>query len=447
MPPGTTIRPGGGTTYRPTTPVPGTGRIPGGSATVTITPGRSITRPVSWLPGPGAGRAIATGIVRGGLIGVGIGLTEWAAEKCIHFAPGGGLVLRCGDAEDETPYLPGRRVYLSDYIRANDSASLEDACKRSAKAQSGGDKSTRVGPVKDNQATCYVIEEGGREWNLTRVWQSYFCEGPPAVYADNGRCPVPNGQENGKPLDEETAINLLANGPLPPTIPAGIDIPVTHPVWNPAGPGSDRTKPVVVPVGDPVPRITTAPAPEPLPEMSPVAPKPGTNTGTDAIQWTQPAVEVTHSPTPDQPLRLEVKPVDVPVEGPQAGLKTETEKKPVPTGGGGALRPPGEKPTDEETPDFCEEHPEILACQKLGDPEEPVELKNRIVPLTLKPAAGFSRGGGCPADRTLNVFGSTMTLSWRPICDLAEGVRPVIIAIAAISATAAFLGLARKGGD
>ena len=78
-PPGTTIRPGGGTTFRPTSPVPGTGRIPGGSATINIGNGRTVTRPITWRPGPGAGRAIAAGIVRGGLWGLGFGLAEWAA--------------------------------------------------------------------------------------------------------------------------------------------------------------------------------------------------------------------------------------------------------------------------------------------------------------------------------------------------------------------------------
>ena len=465
-PPGTTIRPGGGTTFRPTSPVPGTGRIPGGSATINIGNGRTVTRPITWRPGPGAGRAIATGIVRGGLWGLGLGLAEWAADQCIHSAPGGGLLLRCGDPDNgETPYLPGERVGLGTDISGR-FASARDACEALAKGRSnyGDVPSAAMEPTSDGRYRCKLTYRAGDVYNAGIVWDTYFCAGPPAMYADNGKCPMPNGARDGRPIDQETAIDMLS-GRIPPTIPPGIDIPVTAPVWNPAGPGSDRTKPVIVPVGDPIARI----APQPAPEVSPVAPKPGATKPPGAIEWQQPAVEITHSPTPDNPLRVDVKPINVPVESPRDKLKPETDGKPqaVPKPG----QKPGEKPADptvdpsidpallpdkkkdgegedgktqdDKTRDLCKQHPDILACKKLEE-LEPEDLENRTVDVALKPADGFARAGHCPADRVMTVLGQQVTFTWAPVCDLARGVRPVVVAFAALAAVGIVVGASRR---
>ena len=459
-PPGTTIRPGGGTTFRPTSPVPGTGRIPGGSATINIGNGRTVTRPITWRPGPGAGRAIATGIVRGGLWGLGLGLAEWAADQCIHSAPGGGLLLRCG--EPDSPYLPGELVYTSDYRSNIVGTSFDDACQKSALVQSNGSpRNVVTEPDRDGKsAACYVLPEGGGRWLLTRVHETYRCD---SGTSSDGRCGLPKGHE-GRPISPETAINMLS-GKLPPTIPPGIDIPVTAPVWNPAGPGSDRTKPVVVPVGDPIATVR----PQPAPEVSPVAPKPGATKPPGAIEWQQPAVEITHSPTPDNPLRVDVKPINVPVESPRDKLKPETDGKPQPLPKPGAK--PGEKPADptvdpsidpallpdkkkdgegedgkapdDKTGDLCKKNPDILACKKLEE-LEPEDLENRTVDVSLKPADGFARAGHCPADRVMTVLGQQVTFTWAPVCDLARGVRPVVVAFAALAAVGIVVGASRR---
>ena len=254
-------------------------------------------------------------------------------------------------------------------------------------------------------------------------------------------------------------------GKIPPTIPPGIDIPVTDPVWNPAGPGSDRTKPVIVPVGDPIATVR----PQPAPEVSPVAPKPGATKPPGAIEWQQPAVEITHSPTPDNPLRVDVKPINVPVESPRDKLKPETDGKPQAVPKPGAK--PGEKPADptvdpsidpallpdkkkdgegedgktpdDKTGDLCKKNPEILACKKLEE-LEPEDLENRTVDVALKPADGFARAGHCPADRVMTVLGQQVTFTWAPVCDLARGVRPVVVAFAALAAVGIVVGASRR---
>nr|DAS10065.1 MAG TPA: attachment protein [Inoviridae sp.] len=459
-PPGTTIRPGGGTTFRPTSPVPGTGRIPGGSATINIGNGRTVTRPITWRPGPGAGRAIATGIVRGGLWGLGFGLAEWAADQCIHAAPGGGLLLRCGEPDD--PYLPGQLVYQSHYVSGKDYGSAGEACEDAVKTQSGeSDAKYRLEAAASGvEWLCYRVFEY-HDSLMTSVFQTYRCGDN---YSTTGKCALPDTQPEGRPIDEETAINMLS-GKIPPTIPPGIDIPVTAPVWNPAGPGSDRTKPVIVPVGDPIATV----GPQPAPGVSPVAPKPGATKPPGAIEWQQPAVEITHSPTPDNPLRVDVKPINVPVESPRDKIKPETDGKPqaVPKPG----QKPGEKPADptvdpsidpallpdkkkdgegedgkpadDKTGDLCRKNPDILACKKLEE-LEPEDLENRTVDVALRPADGFARAGHCPADRVMTVLGQQVTWSWSSVCDLARGVRPVVVAFAAIAAVGIVVGASRR---
>lgn len=466
-PPGTTIRPGGGTTFRPTSPVPGTGRIPGGSATINIGNGRTVTRPITWRPGPGAGRAIATGIVRGGLWGLGFGLAEWAADQCIHSAPGGGLLLRCGDPDNgEEPYLPAELVYVNTFGgRDTGASSLHEACERFVRNFRGPKEVASVELAADGlSGQCYATDEHGQKLSVVGVAQRWFCAGPPAVYSNDGKCPMPDDARDGRPIDQETAIDMLS-GKIPPTIPPGIDIPVTAPVWNPAGPGSDRTKPVIVPVGDPIARM----APQPAPEVSPVAPKPGATKPPGAIEWQQPAVEITHSPTPDNPLRVDVKPINVPVESPRDKLKPETDGKPQAVPKPGAK--PGEKPADptvdpsidpallpdkkkdgegedgkgpdDKTGDLCKKNPDILACKKLEE-LEPEDLENRTVDVALKPADGFARAGHCPADRVMQVLRQEVTFTWAPVCDLARGVRPVVVAFAALAAVGIVVGASRR---
>ncbi|MDO4682767.1 MAG: virulence factor TspB C-terminal domain-related protein [Lautropia sp.] len=277
------------------------------------------------------------------------------------------------------------------------------------------------------------------------VTEHYQCpEG--ATLFEPGKCSLEGKNKDGEPLTEDQAVDLLS-GKMPPTIPPGITIPVDNPVWNPSPGPNPKPRPVVTPIGDPVPSVSTEPAPSPL------TPQPGADpqTQTQRITWTQPAVEIVHSPTEDQPLRLEVRPIDVPVAGPNSRLKPETDGKPEPAPGGnpngpgtGSDKPPTDAKPDDR-PGLCEEYPDILACKEL-DEVDADEVPDMEMPISLEMAPGFARAGQCPADKTLTVMGKAVSLSWRPICDLASGVRPVVIAFAALSAVAIVIGIARRDG-
>lgn len=95
--------------------------------------------------------------------------------------------------------------------------------------------------------------------------------------------------------------------------------------------------------------------------------------------------------------------------------------------GGGSEKPP-------EQSDLCKDHPEISACQELGDDEPDVpELEHQERTFSMSPE--MSAAGSCPAPQSLSILGSSYDLSWQPLCDLASGVRPVVLALSWLGAT------------
>lgn len=424
-PPGTGGSPGGWT-YRPPAPAPiNGGRIGGGSVTINHGTG-SVTRPLIWKLKPGAGRAIAGGVIRGGALGVVLGLGEWAADQCIHQAPGGGWLLRCGKPDE--PYLPAEVIYTHSY-RQGQFRSLAEGCP----------KGTTKAKGKDIWECEIWWEQGKRMVSDGVLTKRLFCAGPPATYSDDGRCSMPSGQKEGRPITPDQAENILANAPLPPVAPPGVDLPVADPVWNPSPGPNPKPRPLTMPIGDPVPHLEPSPAPDPEPGAQPQPDK-------QKLTWTQPAVEITHSPTEDQPLRMEMKPVDIPVSGP-ADRQKVSDGKPAPAASGGNKPPADTGPVSGGAPreefDLCKAYPEIVACQELGEAEEE-DLIGRTVSVSFSPDASFHRAGHCPADRSVDVFGQRVTFSMRPMCEFASSIRPLIVAMAAFVAAGIIIGAGRR---
>lgn len=89
-----------------------------------------------------------------------------------------------------------------------------------------------------------------------------------------------------------------------------------------------------------------------------------------------------------------------------------------------------EKP---ETEDLCEKNPDVLACDK--QPEKPEldefpEIPTETVNLKFTPDSVFPNAGQCPAPVSFQAMGATYQISTQPICDVAEKLRPFIIALA-----------------
>jgi len=218
-----------------------------------------------------------------------------------------------------------------------------------------------------------------------------------------------------QPVTQTEFEESMAGVPLPSGVPQvlPIPLPVELPILNPSA--------------DPVPQPQPMRVPQGLPQPVP---------NTDPQQWKSPAVDIVPSPTPDQPWRVDLQPKDITTTSP-APLP---EAAPVPT-------PTASSPGDPEaptTPDLCEKYPDIVACQKL-DTVDDSTLENIDKNVTVNPESGWGGGGSCPASKHLTVNGRDIPIPLDLICDYMSGLRPIIIAMAWLSA--GFILLGARGGD
>jgi len=96
----------------------------------------------------------------------------------------------------------------------------------------------------------------------------------------------------------------------------------------------------------------------------------------------------------------------------------------------------GTDPTKDEQTE-CEKHPETIGCSQYGTPVEDGPLtSNAVGTSSLSPA--LSSAGSCPADINLP---KGMKFSWEYPCMYANGIRPVVIALAWLSAGFLLFGM------
>jgi len=175
--------------------------------------------------------------------------------------------------------------------------------------------------------------------------------------------------------------------------------------------------------------------PEALPQRVPLdspQPVPGTN----PQRYKQQVVDIVPRPTLAEPWRVELKPGE---------LESEDPDMPIDPSELGEESPEADPTAGEDPkPGLCEEYPDILACQKLGEVEEQA-LEEKTVSLSIEATSGWGEGGGsCPADRSVSVLGTEVSMKWTLFCDFADQVRPVVIAMAWLSAVLGFVGLSRR---
>lgn len=81
-------------------------------------------------------------------------------------------------------------------------------------------------------------------------------------------------------------------------------------------------------------------------------------------------------------------------------------------------------PSEQE--DYCAENPDVVGCKKLGDAPTGPEIQSQNKGVSnITPTTGGN--GSCPANVALP---RGAEFSYAPMCDLARGVRPVVLAIA-----------------
>lgn len=117
--------------------------------------------------------------------------------------------------------------------------------------------------------------------------------------------------------------------------------------------------------------------------------------------------------------------VDAPGEGDGDGSSS---------GGGGG--PDGEE--------ACPEGSQRAGCMGLG--ELVAEgIPNSSPGLGITPVAAMgAAAAACPAPRTVTLMGQSFSFPWQPFCDLADGIKPVVVGLAWVTAIFGFMGIGRK---
>lgn len=212
---------------------------------------------------------------------------------------------------------------------------------------------------------------------------------------------------------EKTAMPL----PVPKELPT--PLPVTDPDIDPG--------PVFIPTGDPVPNPNFDPSKAPSPENAP---------------YIKPGIKAKPSPTPEDPWRVDLQPVNRPsVDGkPSTGPEPY---KPPSTSPGGAPGDSGGSPGDKapsEKPGLCDEYPDILACAKMNEPQEK-DLEEIKKDIQISPDSGWGAdNASCPAPKQIHPMGRTIMIPYDLFCMYMQGLRPIIIAMAWLSAAFILIG-------
>lgn len=238
-----------------------------------------------------------------------------------------------------------------------------------------------------------------------------------ASYTQISTKSVPGSSQKFVPVPLPEFEETLSPLPMPPTVPwelpPNTPLPVEPPVVNPDAVPDPQPRPLFVPTGDPVPN----------PQYDPNSP-PGPNNQ----PYVQPGVRLNPSPTPSEPWRVDLQPVNRPVASPEPMPEPDSETPVNP-----------DKPSEEQL-DFCAKNPDVLACQKLDEPAGQ-ELPASEKQISISPDGGWGAdNASCPAPKQITVQGRSIPIPFDLFCTWASGMRPIIIAMAWLSAAFILLG-------
>jgi len=102
---------------------------------------------------------------------------------------------------------------------------------------------------------------------------------------------------------------------------------------------------------------------------------------------------------------------------------------------------------DKDTGGECDDGVARVGCMAPGNPVDNEVIDSVTQPMSITPSSGFGpSNAACPAPRTVQLTkGISIAMPFDLLCDFANKIRPVVIALAWLAAAASFLGLARRG--
>lgn len=233
--------------------------------------------------------------------------------------------------------------------------------------------------------------------------------------------------------------------------PATCNAPAVEEEWVPG-----QFEPDILPRIKPLPDAVPNTAPDSAPQLAPPVDLPAINpdangnpqrkrypsgdpmpvVGSDPAEWRQPYIDVVPRPTVPNPWQVDMQPGEVTQDNPNANPDPVT----VPDEDQSGVPRPATPSEDQRQ--LCDVYPDVVACQQLGA-IAPEPLEEKIVPVAIEPV-GSGGGGNCPAPRSASIGGKTYSFEWTAICDFATGIRPVVVAVAWLTAILSFMGLSRR---
>lgn len=99
--------------------------------------------------------------------------------------------------------------------------------------------------------------------------------------------------------------------------------------------------------------------------------------------------------------------------------------------------------------DSCPEGTDKVACMNLGSGDGGPggggdELGNEEKHLSITPDGGWGTAGACPSDKVLNLHFVTLTVPFTLLCTAGDMARPIVLAVAWLSAIVGFVGLSKR---
>lgn len=392
-------------------------------------PGSPVTMPAAYKFAANAPRFAAAVVLANPALRTAIGIATWLGLAGLVWDEVNKVWKKNSiDPGSGTTVSDGYLYFVSGYESFTTSSTPDGACKKwvdlyNPAAEGPDYYSTFSGINSNNQCVR----------TLVYTKNSYYNQNSTAnlVKKDNSSCPAgwyvtPAGCVQTPPpqdVNQEQLKEELANKPMPDTVPWELPfptpLPVEQPIINPEPGTNPQPRPKFVPTGDPVANPNYDPNAAPSPQNQP---------------YIQPGIRVQPSPTPQEPWRVDVQPVNRPTPTTNPGPDPDPTTEPG----------DGDQPKPEEQQSLCEKHPDILACQKLDQPEAK-ELAKEDINISITPVSGWgAENAACPAPRAVQVAGRAVEISWQPVCDFASGLRPLVIALAWLSAVSMVIVVARR---
>lgn len=124
----------------------------------------------------------------------------------------------------------------------------------------------------------------------------------------------------------------------------------------------------------------------------------------------------------------------------------DTYDLPLTTPTGDPVTDPVPQDTTETPPteNQCDKYPNTVGCTDLGTPPDGELMPHSEVSLSFSPVA-IASNATCPAPATVNAFGQSIPVEYDAACTYASGLKPIVIAIAYLSALFIIFGVPRTG--